>query len=63
MKFKTAFLAVMVMALFASSAMAAGLPSVDELKSTVKDTVKEAVKEGVKEAVAEATKKEAEFAE
>ena len=56
MKIKIALLAMLVCALFAGAAMAADLPSINELKGAVKDTVKEAVKEGVKEAIAEATK-------
>ena len=58
MKIRTALLAVLVFALFAGSAMAAGLPSAEELKNSAKDALKEAVKEGVKEAIAEATKEE-----
>ena len=61
MKIKFALITMLVCALFAGCAMAAGLPSVDDLKAAAKDTVKEAVKEGVKEAIAEATKKEADF--
>ena len=43
---------MLALALFAGSAMAAGLPSVDDMKG--------AVKEGVKEALTDAMKKEPE---
>ncbi len=56
MKFRFALLTMLVVALFAGSAMAADLPSVDAMKGAVK----EAVKEGVKEALADAMKKEPE---